>query len=215
MLTQNEELWEMSLSPAVEELLRSTKDPLADRSVVGAAARKQAGRTPESLQNESSKLDATRVVNYRVPHNAVAQVYDYKRKRARFVFGPDLVMLDADEEFTILSLSGGKPKRPNLIRSLCLLLGPDFCSDSLVVETADHARLPIQLSYNWQHEAERLEQEAKGRVERQKIEDEASAEEARRSLLELQVQLATLESTGQARAEAQIKAEATRIANEA
>lgn len=162
MLAHNEELWEKSLSPAVEELLRSTKDPMADRSIVGAMARKQAGRTPANIQNEAGKFDATRVVSYRVPHNAVAQIYDYKRKRARFAFGPDLVMLDADEEFTVLSLSGGKPKRPNMIRSLCLLLGPDFCSDSLVVETADHARLSIQLSYNWQFEIspERTTEEA-------------------------------------------------------
>lgn len=37
------------------------------------------------------------------------------------------------------------------------------------------------------HEAERLEQEAKGRLERQKISDEAEAEKSRRGLLELQV----------------------------
>lgn len=52
------------------------------------------------------------------------QIYDYKEKRARVVFGPELVMLGPDEQFTLLSLSGGKPKRPNEIKSLCLLLGP-------------------------------------------------------------------------------------------
>lgn len=67
----------------------------------------------------------------------------------------------------------------------------------------------------FRHEAERLEQEARGKLERQKIEDEASAEEARKGLLELQVQLATLESTGQAKSEAQSKAEAMRIASQA
>jgi Major Vault Protein Repeat domain/Shoulder domain len=67
----------------------------------------------------------------------------------RVVFGPDLVMLGPDEQFTQLSLSGGKPKKTNQIRSLCLLLGPDFCTDVIVVETADHARLQLQLSYNW------------------------------------------------------------------
>ncbi|VDN16078.1 unnamed protein product [Dibothriocephalus latus] len=59
-------------------------------------------------------------------------------------------MLGPDEDFTLLSLSGGKPKRINMIKTICLLLGPDFCTDVLVVETADHARLSIQLSYNWQ-----------------------------------------------------------------
>lgn len=65
------------------------------------------------------------------------------------MFGPDLVMLLPDEQFTVLSISGGKPKRPNVIKALCLLLGPDFCTDIVVVETADHARLSLQLSYNW------------------------------------------------------------------
>ena len=157
MLTQNEELWKKSLSPAVEKLLRSPKDPLADRSVVGS--RSQGGR--EEAEGEGA-FDATRVVSYRVPHNAVAQIYDYKRKTARFAFGPELVMLDPDEEFTVLSLSGGKPKRPNMIRSICLLLGPDFCSDVLIVETGDHARLSIQISYNWHFEisSERTQSEA-------------------------------------------------------
>ena len=65
------------------------------------------------------------------------------------------------------------------------------------------------------HEAERLEQEARGKLERQKIEDEASAEQARKNLLELQVQLSSLEATGQAKAEAQSKAEAMQIASKA
>jgi len=32
MLTQDEELWEKELPPAVEELLSAAKDPMADRS---------------------------------------------------------------------------------------------------------------------------------------------------------------------------------------
>jgi major vault protein len=67
----------------------------------------------------------------------------------RVIFGPELVMLGPDEQFTQLSLSGGKPKKPNQIKSLCLLLGPDFATDIITVETADHARLSLQLSYNW------------------------------------------------------------------
>lgn len=64
------------------------------------------------------------------------------------------------------------------------------------------------------HEAERLEQESRGKLERQRIKDEAVAEEARKVLLELQIQLAALESTGQAKAEAQSQAEAALIASE-
>lgn len=46
-------------------------------------------------------------------------------------------------------LSGGKPKRPGAIKTLNIGLGPDFFSDIFQVETSDHARLELQLSYNW------------------------------------------------------------------
>ncbi|XP_022093212.1 major vault protein-like isoform X2 [Acanthaster planci] len=321
MLNQDEELWEKELPPAVEGLLISMKDPLADRG-----DRSSGGGRDKSREK-------TRVVTFRVPHNAAVQIYDYKEKEARVVFGPELVMLGPDEQFTQLSLSGGKPKRPNVIKSLCLLLGPDFCTDIITIETSDHARLQLQLSYNWhldvnkqssvadaaklfsvpdfigdackaiasrirgavagvafddfhknsakiirasvfgldenlkvkesfrfpqnnmvitsidiqsvepvdqrtrdalqksvqlaieittnsqeaaaKHEAERLEQEAKGRLERQKILDEAEAEKARKELLLLQANSAAVESTGQAKAEAQSRAEAARIEGEA
>ena len=321
MLKENEELWEKELPPNAEALLLSARDPLADRSDRDKRAVTTKGR------------DKTRVINYRVPHNAAMQIYDFKEKKARVVFGPDLVMLGPDEQFTQLSLSGGKPKRPNEIKSLVLLLGPDFCTDIITIETADHARLQLQLSYNWhfriadpnsqeeaaklfsvpdfvgdlckavasrvrgavasvqfddfhknsariirqsvfgldekgkirdsfhfpannlfitsidiqsaepvdqrtrdalqksvqlaieittnsqeaaaRHEAERLEQEARGRLERQKIQDQAAAEEARKHLLELQANSAAVESTGQAKAEAQSRAEAARIEGEA
>ena len=65
------------------------------------------------------------------------------------------------------------------------------------------------------HEAERLEQEARGKLERQKILDEAEAEKARRNLLELQALSAAVESTGQAKEEAQSRAEAQKIEGEA
>ncbi|CAG5128156.1 unnamed protein product [Candidula unifasciata] len=319
MLSQDEELWAKELPPAVEALL--TVDVVAERS----------DRKTDSSKAEKPR-DKTRVVTFRVPHNAAVQIYDYKEKKARVIFGPELVMLGPDEQFTQLSLSGGKPKKPNVIKTLCLLLGPDFCTDIVVVETADHARLSLQVSYNWhftvvektateaaklfsvpdfigdackaiasrirgavaqvqfddfhknsakiirasvfgidasgkvkdvflfpqnnleitsidiqsvepvdqrtrdalqksvqlaieittnsqeataRHEAERLEQEAKGRLERQKISDEAEAEKARKELLELQANSAAVESTGQAKAEAQSRAEAARIEGEA
>jgi major vault protein len=49
-------------------------------------------------------------------------------------------------QFTILSLSGGKPKKQNQIQSLSLSLGPDFMTDIVIVETSDHARLQIQVT---------------------------------------------------------------------
>ncbi|KAM7387590.1 hypothetical protein PAMA_009960 [Pampus argenteus] len=320
MLTQDEELWQKELPANVEALLSSPLDPLADRS----------DRTRVAVDRPRDK---TKVVSYRVPHNAAVQVYDYREKKARVVFGPEMVMLGPDEQFTVLSLSGDKPKRANVIKAVCLLLGPDFFTDIITIETADHARLQLQLSYNWhfdvkspadpsdatalfsvpdfvgdackaiasrvrgavasvqfddfhknsnriicsavfgfdekmvlrpslrfnqnnliissvdiqsvepvdqrtrdalqksvqlaieittnsqeataRHEAERLEQEARGKLERQRITDQAEAERARKELLELEALSAAVESTGAAKAEAQSRAEAARIQGEA
>ena len=71
------------------------------------------------------------------------------------------------------------------------------------------------IDFFFRHEANRIEQEACGRLERQKIQDEAEAEKARRELLELQALSAAVESTGQAKAEAQSRAESSRIEGEA
>eukprot|EP00300_Choanocystis_sp_HF-7_P016488 c19422_g1_i1.p1 GENE.c19422_g1_i1~~c19422_g1_i1.p1 ORF type:complete len:862 (+),score=32.95 c19422_g1_i1:52-2586(+) len=136
MLKPNEVLWEKDLSPVVEALLQS--------NVVSMNAEVAA----QGIKGKSSR-DKTRVVTYRAPHNSLVQVYDYKNKVARVVFGPDLVMLKPDEEFTVLSLSGGKPKRPNYLKTLALCFGPDFMTDIINVETSDHARLQLQLSYSW------------------------------------------------------------------
>ncbi|XP_077880194.1 major vault protein isoform X2 [Ictidomys tridecemlineatus] len=332
MLTQDEVLWEKELPPGVEELLNKRHDPLADRGKEDTA---------KTLQ-PSAPRNKTRVVSYRVPHNAAVQVYDYREKRARVVFGPELVSLGPEEQFTVLSLSAGRPKRPHARRALCLLLGPDFFTDVITIETADHARLQLQLAYNWhfelsdrndpqeaaklfsvpdfvgdackaiasrvrgtvasvtfddfhknsariirtavfgfetsevkgsdgvslpkprdqavfpqnglvvssvdvqsvepvdqrtrdalqrsvqlaieittnsqeaaaKHEAQRLEQEARGRLERQKILDQSEAEKARKELLELEALSMAVESTGTAKAEAESRAEAARIEGE-
>jgi len=307
MLKPNEELWSKDLPAIVEELI--SRD-VSLGSGAGARAR-----------------DKTRVVSYHLAHNSAVQVYDYKEKRARVVFGPQLVTLGPDEQFTVLSLSGGKPKSPHKIKCLALRFGPDFMTDIVTVETSDHARLSLKLSYNWRfdvanrerdgqkifavpdfvgdcckamaarvrgavaatpfeafhktsaelirravfgsadkqefvftannlvitgvdiqsvepvdqktrdslqqsvqlaielttksqeacarHVAERLEQEAKGRLDRQKLADEAEAEKARKLLLSLQAQSTTIETTGQATADARAHAESAQIQGEA
>jgi len=317
LLKSNEELWEKELPAVVEDLLAKdaregpSRGSYDKRSATGAAR------------------DKTRMVVFKAPHNSAVQIFDYKTKQARIVRGPDLVMLDPDEQFTVLSLSGDKPKRPHVIKAVALQLGPDFMTDIVIVETADHARLSLKLSYNWnfevdekdpskifavpdfvgdackaiasrvrgavalhtfdefhkhsaklirtalfgadaeghvknkfvfgannleisnvdiqsvepvdqrtrdalqksvqlaieittksqeaeaRHEAERREQEARGKLERQKIVDEAEAEKYRKNLLTLQAQSAAVESTGQATAEAKARAEAAAIEGEA
>ncbi len=322
MLKANEELWEKHVPEVVEELLAKEKTTGVTRA-----------RTQAASALDSAKRDKTRLVTYRAPHGAAVQVYDYKDKKARIVFGPELVSLGPEEQFTVVSLSGDVPKRPNVIKSLSLLLGPDFMTDVVTVETADHARLSLKVSYNWhfevdksspdsaaaifrvpdfvgdackaiasrvrgavaavsfdkfhknssdiirsavfgidpeseqvrnkfffsanslvitnidiqsvepvdqrtrdalqksvqlaieittnsqeasaRHDAERVEQEARGRLERQKITDEAEAEKSRKELLQLQAQSAAVEATGQATAEAKARAEAAQIEGEA
>jgi len=312
MLAPNEELWEKQLSGDVELEL----------------AKARAGGD----ESKAPPREKTRVVSYRAPHNSAVQIYDYLKKKSRVVFGPELIMLGSDEQFTVNNLSGGKPKTANKIKAIAILLGPDFMTDVVLVETSDHARLSLQLAYNWnfeldrskeedhqrifqvpdfvgdacktiasrvrgavarvsfdefhknsaeiirtavfgvavdgqvrnrfqfnannliitnidiqsvepvdqrtrdslqksvqlaieittksqeaaaRHEAERLEQEAKGRLERQKINDESAAEGARKRLLELQAESAAVEATGQATAEARAKANAAAIEGEA
>jgi len=310
MLKPNEEMWKKELPQVVEDLLAKQADN----------------------ENPDKERDKTRVVTYRAPHNSAVQIYDYKEKKSRVVFGPEMVMLGPDEQFTVLSLSGDKPKRPHVIKSLCLLLGPDFMTDIVIVETADHARLSLKLSYNWmfdldktkaadaakifqvpdfvgdackaiasrirgavaavsfdafhrssariirtavfgvddkekvrkefrfsqndlvftnidiqsvepvdqrtrdslqksvqlaieittksqeaqaRQDSARMEQEAMGILERQKIHDEAAAEKAKRDLLQLQADSAAIESAGQATAEAKARAKASQIEGEA
>jgi len=59
----------------------------------------------------------------------------------------------------VLTLSGDKPKRPCVIKSLALMLGPDFMTDIIEVESSDHARLRLQLSYNWHFDVDRDNEE--------------------------------------------------------
>merc|ERR1712137_530981 len=137
MLKSNEELWSKELPEGVEELLQQ---------------REYSGSAPSGRKQDRDK---TRVVTYRAPHNSAVQVYDYTSNQSRVQFGPDLVMLGPDEHFTLISLSGGKPKRQDVIKSICVLLGPDFMTDIVTVETSDHARLSLQLAYNWHFDVDK------------------------------------------------------------
>lgn len=144
MLKPTEELWEKPLPEEVEELLQKQQhgssyivpDHYPAGGGAGAGAGSSAGRGGRSTggrskrdTRSSGRRDPTRVVTFRVSNNSACQIYDYKAKASRVVFGPGLVMLGPDEQFTILRLSGDKPKRPNVITSLCLMLGPDFMTD--------------------------------------------------------------------------------------
>jgi len=135
ILDYDEYLWEKELTQETETLIKSTK--FSDDDTFSASDINMKPR------------DKTRVVSYRVPHNSAVQIYDYKANTSRVVCGPELVMLEPDEQFTVLSLSGRLPKRPNMIKTIAIRLGPDFMTDVIEVETGDHARLRLKMAYNW------------------------------------------------------------------
>ena len=113
MLKSHEELWEMELSANIEKLIR-----------------------PSLFQSEYIR-EKHKLVSFRAPFNTAVQVYDFKRKTSRIAFGPDLVTLEADEVFTQNALSGSTPKRPGVIETLAINLGPEFTTDEITVETSD------------------------------------------------------------------------------
>ncbi|KAJ5073957.1 major vault protein [Anaeramoeba ignava] len=140
MLKPYEELWEKELTSVVEKLINIDVDPTITRG----------GIQPDQM--EAPQRDKTRVVTFQIPNNSAVQIYDYKEKTARVQFGPDLVMLEPDEDFTVLSLSAGRPKIGHQVKAIALLLGPDFSTDLVTVETSDHARLNLKLQYAWRFE---------------------------------------------------------------
>ncbi|KAI0990483.1 hypothetical protein GJ496_001606 [Pomphorhynchus laevis] len=149
MLNEQEELWDKHLPQDVSDLLST--DALAGRS-----ARITAGDlvTRKSYQ----------VVSFKIPHNSASQIYDYRLNKSRVVFGPELVILEPDEQFTLLSLSAGVPKLANSRKALCLLLGPDYFEDVFTIETADHARLSLRVSLNWLFSIDKQPEEEKALV---------------------------------------------------
>jgi major vault protein len=52
-------------------------------------------------------------------------------------------------------MSAGTPKQSDLMKTLCLHCGPDFMRDAIIVETSDHARLKLEVSYNWEFDLTR------------------------------------------------------------
>lgn len=150
MLKAHESLWEKELPEEYEQLLQK------ERLGVGYSAPRVVGK--EVVYDEVYNTDArdkTKVISYKIAQGKCVQVYNYKNKENKIVFGPELILLQPDEILTLLSLSGGKPKKENVIKSLSLLLGPEIISDLVEVETSDHAKIELDLSYKWHFEYNR------------------------------------------------------------
>lgn len=143
LLQAHEELWKKQLPELVEYLIAQQRLGLPN-------LRPQQAQEINLYDLKNYQRDQTRVVTYRVPHNYAVQLYDYKLKTGRVIFGPSLLMLGPYEQFTQLSISGGRPKKEGAIQSLNLHLGPSVMADFVDIETSDHARLQLALNYSWQ-----------------------------------------------------------------
>ncbi|XP_053406855.1 major vault protein-like [Mercenaria mercenaria] len=158
MLQSHELLWKKELDAIVEEMLKHGGGS-------GSGDIRKIAYFEQSIDPQFLKgRDKTRVVQYRCPGNTAVQVNNYLDKTARVVFGPDLVILGPHENFSVLSLSAGKPKVSNAMKSLCLMLGPDFITDIIEVETSDHARLKLKVAFNNHFEYERGNKESESKV---------------------------------------------------
>jgi major vault protein len=149
LLQAHEELWNKILSPEVEELLAAQYSGSIFQTAEVCEKGEYRYRKPDV---QSYVRVPHKVVTFRAPHNSAVQVYDLRDKKCRIVFGPEYIKLGPHEEFTVLKLSGKKPKIENQIKNLAILLGPDFMTDIIEVETKDHARLRLQLCYSWKFE---------------------------------------------------------------
>jgi len=125
LLAENEEYWEKELEPDVERLIAHS----AQGRFFAPLKIDSKGNYTYEYAEASGKRDKKQGVFFRTPNNSACQIYDFQSKKARVVFGPELVTLQPYEDFTLIRLSGGLPKRENAIQNLAMMLGPDFMTD--------------------------------------------------------------------------------------
>lgn len=148
MLQAHEELWDKPLTPEMEELNAMSKLGIAyvPPKIVGD---KLVYVGPDIKDFKRVKHE---VITYPLGENMATQLYDFKTKKSKVIFGPKLIMLEPEQTISVQSLSGGRPKIENAIKGFSMRLGPDFMTDQVIVETADHAVLEVVLAYNWHFE---------------------------------------------------------------
>ena len=136
MLEYYEILWDKDLDPMTEALLSLDE-----------------GSSITNTLNNNAKRQLKRVkwksISLYVNRDEAVQMHDYRSNNVRVLIGPAYARLDPYEQFTRLCLSGGTPKQPGVIHTLKLKLSPTSTSDLIVVETADHISLSVNLAYNW------------------------------------------------------------------
>lgn len=166
MVKAEEELWEKPISEKVRRLLHANVRQRSGFTGNGGpvntnkqqSATDSAGHRYEgNIVYPSANFERFAVVTATLEESNLMRLYDSSTGASRVVCGPASVSLAPHEEFTVIALSGGRPKRPNKIDSLRLFLGPDYMADAVEVETLDHARLILSLSYNWEFDTSDME----------------------------------------------------------
>ena len=107
---------------------------------------------PRTVEPETAKRwGLTRVDPQRAPAITIppsSAVLVTARNRREVVKGPQVRILDADEELEVLWLSTGTPKSDASLLGTCFLqVAGNKVSDQLLVRTADHVKLELRLSY--------------------------------------------------------------------
>ena len=146
--------------------------------------------------------DASKAIASRVRGAVASVAFDDFQKNSASIIRASVFGLDENQ----------KIRKKIIFKQNCLVI---ISIDIQAVEPVDQRKrdslqksvqLAIKITTNSQeaaakHEVERLEQEARGKLERQKIVDEAEAEKSRLALLEVKALSSAVESTGQAKAE--------------
>ncbi len=92
------------------------------------------------------KVDSKRAPVITIPPSYAVLVTGTHRREV--VKGPQVRVLDHDEELEVLTLSTGTPKRDDALLPTCfLLVDGNRVSDQVTVRTSDHVELELELSY--------------------------------------------------------------------
>lgn len=165
MLSEDEALWAKPVSDLVRSLLQlDWRTGTANASEERKNSKKLPTKPRQRYQSNIGylkhyegllsvpvlDLQPYEVITANVEQNHLVRLYNASDGTSRVVQGPCTVYLSPHEEFTVMSLSGGRPKKPDQIKSVRLFLGPDYMADIVLVETLDHTRLRLSLAYNWE-----------------------------------------------------------------
>ncbi|MFW9991538.1 MAG: SPFH domain-containing protein [Candidatus Odinarchaeota archaeon] len=133
---QNQETGEIKLELGPKEVFLTAEEVLYEKHL-----------TDKEL--DALGLDETdeMAVRIELDENQIIQLVD--DTSVRFELGPKTIFLRPFERPKVLTLSGDTPKRPDVITTAIIKLGPDFLSDILEVRTKDNAELKIHVRYKW------------------------------------------------------------------